>query len=298
MRRLAILLVFAAAAVFAADHELLKLVMPDARIVSGVNLVQVKKSRFGQFALAQFSASQDQAFDGFVKASGFDPRYHLDEIVVASPGSGGNLVVARGTFDTARILEVARSVGAEVSAYQGVDVIASGRAGSRQGGFSCVAFLSGSIAIAGDPDNVRAAIGRRQAGTGPGREIAAKVDAVSAASDAWFVSTLPVSELLLGLPGANLGDALKGDALGSIQQASGGAVFGDGMKFRAELVTASAQDASGLVDFVRLLPELITVGPQGWQPEALDLKTEGNILKLGLAIPEAQLESLIRQPDK
>jgi hypothetical protein len=295
MRRLVTLLLVAAAAVSAADRGLLKLVMPDARIVSGINLVQVKKSPFGQFVLARFSAAQDKEFDGFVKASGFDPRYHLDEIVVASRGSGGRLVVARGTFDTARILEVARSVGAEVSSYQGVDVIS---AGGRQGGPSCVAFLSGAIAIAGDPDNVRAAIGRRQTGTGPGSEVAAKVDTVSAASDAWFVSTLPVSELLVGLPGANLGDALKGDALGSIQQASGGAVFGDGMKFRAELVTPSAQDAASLVDFVRLLPVLIQGGPQGWQPDALDLKTEGNLLKLGLAIPEAQLESLLRQPEK
>ena len=74
----------------------MKLVMPEARFVSGIYVGQMKQTPFGQFALAEFSASQDREFDGFVKASGFDPRYNLDELVIASPGSGSSDRLFRG----------------------------------------------------------------------------------------------------------------------------------------------------------------------------------------------------------
>lgn len=301
MRRLLLVLLFASAG-FAADRELLKLVMPDARVVSGINVAQAKNTPFGKFALAQFSASEDQSFDEFVKASGFDPRQNLDEILIASPaGAGGDrLVAARGTFAPARIIELARSAGADVTTWQGVDIVSNTRAAESSPRVvpMCVAFLSDSIAVAGDQGSVRAAIGRRQSGTGPSREITAKVNTISATSHAWFVSTVPVAELAQGLPDSNVTGALKGDALKSIAQASGGATFGDAVRLSAEVVTQSAQDASNLADVVRFLSGIVQTGGQGGHQallSALDLKTEGNLLKLGLSVPEAQLESLLRQ---
>ncbi|MGE5646871.1 MAG: hypothetical protein ACM336_13880 [Acidobacteriota bacterium] len=296
-------LLLVSAAGLAADRELLKVIMPDARVVSGVNVAEAKKTPFGRFALARFSDSQDQGFDEFVKASGFDPRYNLDEIVIASPAAAGSdrkLIAARGTFAPARIIELARNAGAEIANFQGVEVISNARAvsSSPHGVPAAVAFLSESIAVAGDEESVRGAIARRQNGAGPGQDLAARVDAVSAASHAWFVSNVPVAELAQGLPDSNVSGALKGDALRSIRQASGGAVFGDPVRFSAEVITATAEDAANLADVVRFLSGIVqTSGPGGRQPLAagLDLKAEGTLLKLGLSLPEAQLESLIEQ---
>jgi hypothetical protein len=297
---------FSAAISFAADPGLMKLVMPDARVVSGINVAHIKTTPFGQFALAQFSASQDPQFDRFVKASGFDPSTNLEQIVVASEATGHRLVIARGTFDPARIADLARGAGAEVTQYQGVEMISPPAAPSAHGvSMSSAAFLSGSIALAGDTDSVRAAIDRRSTGGGPSPDIAARVDTVSASSDAWFVSTVPVAELAQGVPEPNLRGALKGDVLKSVQQMSGGATFGQAVRFSAEMVTGSAEDASSLSDVLRFLAGFAGMGQQNGRRSdlapllsALDVKIEGNVLKLALSVPESQIESLIRQAGK
>jgi hypothetical protein len=303
MHRVALLLVVGATATWAGDDAgLMKLVMPEARFVAGIHVGQVKKTPFGQFALAEFSASQDPEFDGFVKASGFDPRYNLDEIVIASPGagSGGRLYAAQGAFSPARILELARSAGAAVDRFQGIDIIGNGAAAAAapHGTRFAVAFLSGSIAVAGDPAAVRAAIARRTSGGGPGPDLAATVDTVSHASDAWFVSSVPAAELIQDLPGANLGGAsldgaLQGDALKSIRQASGGATFGQTVRLSVQLLTQTAGDATSLASALRLLSDVLGSGSQGAPWNSLDLKTEGKLLRVGFSMSEAQLESLL-----
>ena len=300
MRKLGVFLMLAAAC-FAADDELLRLVSPDARVLAGIHVTQVKKTPFGRFALAEFSASQDEAYDGFVKASGFDPRTNLEEIVVATSATGDRdhkLIVARGTFVPARIVELARSAGAAVDPYQGIDVISSAAAAAAPQGIPLAfAFLSNSIALAGDPASVRAAIDRRSAGGGPNPKLATRVNSVSASSDAWFVSTVPVAELVAGLPGANLKGALEGDALKSIEQASGGAVFGDAVQVSAELVTQTAEDASNLAAVIKFLSGLVESKPGAQQTllSGLNLKADGKLLKLALSVPESELESFVRQ---
>ncbi len=303
MRRLIPLLLALAAASPGADRELLKLVMPDARVLSGIQVAQVKKTPFGQFVLAEFSASQDSQFDGFVKASGFDPRNDIHEVLIAAAaGQAGDrkLIVVRGTFDPARILEIARSAGGTVESYRGVDILSNGpaAASSPHGIPLAVAFLSGTLAAAGDLDTVRGAVDRRDNGTGPSPDMLSRADAVSAASDAWFVSKVPVAELAQGMPGSNLSGALQGDALKSIEQASGGAIFGIAVKVSAELVTRTPADATSLADVLRFLAGLLRTGPQQPLFSALDLKTEGKTLKLDGSIPEAQLESLLKQAGK
>jgi hypothetical protein len=303
MLRFVVSLLLVAAVSPAADRELLKLVMPDARVVSGIHVAQMKKTPFGQFLLAQFSASEDPEFDGFVKASGFDPRYHLEEVVIASPAQGEHerrLIAARGTFDAARIFEIARGAGATVDSYGGIDILSNGPAAAAapNGTPLALAFLSGSVAVAGDPESVRGAVDRRATGTGPSRDILDRINAVSATSDAWFVSNVPVAELARGLPASNLSGALQGDALKSIEQASGGATFGSAVKLSAELMTHSAGDAASLAGVLRFLSGLLRTGPQQTVVSALDLTAEGKTLKINAAIPEAVLETLFSQAGK
>lgn len=277
MKTLAIGFLFAAAA-FAADPELLRLAMPEARILAGIDVSKVKDTPFGKFATAQFSEAQDPQYDAFVKASGFDPRENLDEILLAKADAGEHrLVLARGRFDTARILNAAAAAGAGVATYHGAQVLVSTD--------TWLAFLSPTIAAMGDPASVRAVVERREKSAGPAAEIASRVNEVSKKYALWFVSSRPILDLLQDLPSGGAGDALKGEVLRSVRDASGGVTFGDSVRLSAELTAGSAEDASKLATVLRFLAGAIG------QTQA-DVAAQGSVVKLGVTLSEAQLEAL------
>ena len=99
-------LVLSASAIFAADPALLSLVMPEARMVAGVDVERARDSFLGKKLMEQFN-SKDREFGKFVALTGFDPRRDLKEIIVATPNADTKnppaLVVLRGAFDMGRI---------------------------------------------------------------------------------------------------------------------------------------------------------------------------------------------------
>ena len=166
MRRLAVLLVLAAIPTWAADPDLMKLVMPNAQFIAGIHVAQLKKTAFGQFILSEFSASQDREFDGFVKASGFDPRYNLT--ISSSPARArtpGILCSWRAAPSRRIASSDWRAAQAHPLTSSRESIIGNGAAASAlpHGAPFAVAFLSGSIALAGDHAAVRRSIGRAAA---------------------------------------------------------------------------------------------------------------------------------------
>jgi len=277
MKKLAIGFLFAAAA-FAADPELLRLAMPEARILAGIDVSKVKDTPFGKFAMAQLSAAQDPQYDAFVKARGFGPRESVDEILVAKTDAGERrLMLARGRFDTGRILEAAAAAGAGVAKYHGAQVLVSSD--------SWLAFLSKSMVAMGDPASVRAVVERREKSAGPRAEIAARVNEVSKAYALWFVSAVPISELMQDLPGGGAGQALKGGVLRSVQEASGGLNFGDSVRLSADLTAASATDAANLATVLQFVAGAVGLAQA-------DVAAQGSVVTLGLTLTEPQLEAL------
>jgi hypothetical protein len=269
-----------AAAVFAADPELLRLAMPEARILAGADVAKVKHTPFGRFAVAQFSSAQDPQYDAFVKASGFDPIESLDEILLAKPDTGDTrLVLARGRFDTARIIEAAGAAGAGAARYRGVPVLVSPQA--------WLAFLSGSIAAMGDAASVRVAVERRETGAGPPKEIAARAEAASKAYAIWFVIAVPPAELMARLPGAG---AIPGALLGLVREARGGVNFGDSVWLSAELTTATAEDAANLAAVLKVAAGAIARAPA-------EVAIDGSTVKIRLALSEPQIEALWKQAE-
>jgi hypothetical protein len=259
-------------ATLAHGQDLLKLVMPEARAVVGVDIARVRSTPFGRFLLAQLTTAQDKEFDEFVKASGFDPSANLDRVLVVWTGEAGRrLVLARGSFDPARIVGLARGAGVEIARRGGIDII--------RGPAMSVAFLSSSIGVAGDPASVDDVIARRESGPGPAREIADKADALGGANDAWFVSLLPL--------------AATAAVLKPVEQVNGGLKFGEFVQLTAEFKTHSAEDAANFVATLRSLAALALKPPA---LDSLDLKTDGAIVRLALALPEAQAEALFEQP--
>jgi hypothetical protein len=260
-RKLAAVLLTAVSA-RAADPDLLKLVSPEARAAYGVDVAKVRDTRFGKFLLAQFTAARDKEYDGFVKASGFDPAANLDEILIAMPDAEGRrLIAARGRFDSARIIALARGAGVPIGDVQGIPVI--------RGPAMSVAFPSPTIGLAGDAASVDEAIGGREGGPDSIPALAEKIRALSASNDAWFVSVVPFFK------------GAQPPWMASIEQASGGAKLGDSIELTAELRTQSASDVATALKAVF---------------DSLEIKVDGDIVRLALTLPEPQAEALFQNP--
>src|SRR5580700_2234989 len=70
----------------AADPQLLNLVMPDAKVLAGVNVDQAKTSQLGQYVLSQMQSS-DQDMQKLIALTGFDPTRDVHELLAASNGT-------------------------------------------------------------------------------------------------------------------------------------------------------------------------------------------------------------------
>jgi len=293
------LLVFAAAtllggSLYAADPELVSLAMPDTQVMMGVNGEQVMLSPFGQFLLAQ-SAQVPDELQKLIETSGFDPRRDLREILVASngqPGFHSQIVLARGTFDIPKILEAAQASGAAVGTYKGVSMF-----GDKQGS---IAFPDSTLAIAGDADNVRAAIDRKSAPTAISSALAVQVNQLSTTEDAWFVTMAPLSQLqpqAAGTAGAVPGPFAM---YSKVQQASGGVKFGANVVVNLQAVSQRDQDAAALAAVLKAMG----IGLSGnsnaqaaWAAELLQnlsVTAEGNVTKVSLTVPETLIEQMMQ----
>jgi hypothetical protein len=162
------------------------------------------------------------------------------------------------------------------------------------------AFLDNTVVIAGDLDSVRAAIDRRAAAIGITPELANKIGQASSTQDAWLVSLVPVSAFAAVAPDRNVRGALQGDLLKSIQQGTGGVRFGAVIEVSGEITATTAQDATSLADVLKFFLNMAqTNAPAGAAQfvgliKNLTVNTDANSVKLSVAIPETDLETLIK----
>jgi hypothetical protein len=221
---------------------------------------------------------------------------------VGQPGQRG-LFLARGTFDSERILAAATTAGHTVENYNGIKIL-TGQDGSMT---HAVAFLGGSMAVAGDLENVHAAIDRQNAaGTFIDATLASKVQQLSDAEDAWSVSMVPIAALAHDkVPNTNLNGVLNSDVLKAIQQTSGGIKFGAIVQISAEAVANSDQNATALADVIHFLGNMVQANAPAASAAAisslvqsLNVQADGNTVKLALAIPEEQLEKLVNAAEQ
>lgn len=282
----------------AADQQLMNLLMPDAKVVAGINVDQAKNSPFGQFLLSRLPAG-DPGLAKLVATTGFDPRRDLHEVLMGTLGQPGQkgLVLAKGTFDSQHILAAAQQGGHTVQNYNGVDILT----GQDDSLTHAVAFVGDSIAIAGDLDSVHAALDRRAGGSSIDPALAAKVDQLSKSEDVWSVSIVPMAALANEkLPDTRLNGMLNSDVLKNILQTSGGVKFGAIIQISAEAVSNTQQNATALADVVRFLGNMVQANAPAASAAAitslvqsLSVTADGNAVKLALAIPEDQLEKLV-----
>jgi hypothetical protein len=299
---IAITIAFAAtSAIAGVSANLLNLVMPDATVVSGMNVDQSVASPFGQYVLSQMQFN-DAGFMQFVKSTGFDPTKDLHEIVAATPSTGSStghsaLILGRGVFQPAMIIGTATSQGGTVTNYHGFNIISPPTGQSDQP--VALAFLDGATAAMGDLASVQAVIDRKVAGSIYSGPLAKTAVTVSASNSAWFATATPLSDFMASRQGTNLGPVAQSGLMQSITAASGGVSFGStAVTLSADAVTASPQNAQSLVDVLKFFVSMITNNqnaPAGVASIAnsAQFSVNGSTAHISMLLPEAQVEQLL-----
>lgn len=294
-------------AMAAADPSLLGLVMPDAKVVTGIEVSQSQASPFGQYVLSQMQLGAN--FDKLATVIGFDPRRDLQEIVVAATAvqalDQSGLVLARGAFQPTKLAALASLGGAALSNYKSFEIIGN-RAKS-----TGVVFLDNSTVATGDIASLQALIDRRVAGAVFSGPLAQKASEASAANDAWFATATPSTFLTGKIPALSPGGLSPGGAgaglnpgmlLQSVIATSGG------VKFASSVVTASveadtntSQDAQALADVLRFVTSMVQMNRNSNDAgskaaslaDSATVTANGPVMRLTVSLPEQQLEQLL-----
>ncbi|MGA3188280.1 MAG: hypothetical protein ABSF22_14335 [Bryobacteraceae bacterium] len=294
-------LMAAAGATAGVTPALLNLVMPDASVVSGMNVDQSVTSPFGQYILSQIQFN-DSEFVQFISSTGFDPRKDLHEIVAATSSTGSStthagLILGRGVFNPAMIIGSATTSGGVITNYRGFNMI--GPPPGESGDPVALTFLDGATAAMGDVASVKAAIDRKIAGATFTGALAQTAVQVSASNSAWFATATPLSDFMSSRQSGNLGPVAQSGLIQNITSASGGVQFGStAITVSADAVANSPQNAQALVDVLKFFVSMIAGNanaPAGVTSIAnsAQFSVTGSTAHISLLLPEAQVEQLL-----
>jgi hypothetical protein len=281
----------------AADSQLLSLVMPDAKLLAGVNVDQAKASPFGLYLLTQLQ-SGNSGMQQLIALTGFDPTRDVHEVLAATNGTPGakapmGLVLARGNFDPTTIAALATSKGAATEVYGGVTIIEDP---TKAAG---IAFLNNTLVIAGDLASVKAAIDRPSSGQSLPIAVVGVVNQWSNTEDAWIITTVPPFTLAPS-------SAVGGNAAGILQQIlqfAGGVKFGNSVVGTAAVQSDNAADATQLANTLQFLANMAQMQSQNNAQltalaTGLAISAQGTTVKVSLTMPQAQFQQLIQQEKK
>jgi hypothetical protein len=286
-RFITIFLAFGAIAC-AADPTLLNLVMPDAKVAFGLNVEKIVASPIGRELSSQIRQAPPELQQIF-QDTGFDPTRDLKEVLIASTGQGQNaptLILARGTFDVAKLSAFAFTSGRPPVMCEGVPILTHPAKSS-----GALALLDSNTVIGGDLEQVRAAIRRRESSTPLNEVFAAKAAKLSEQYDVWGFSTVSLANMVPpAAPNASLQQAA--DLLKSIQQVSGGMRFSPDMEMAAELVTRTQKDAESMRDTLGFVSAFLAANqknPSGLKADALKVSVNARTVHIALHVTEAEL---------
>jgi hypothetical protein len=280
----------------AADPQLMNLVMPDAKVLAGVNVEQAKGTQFGQFVLNQLQ-THDAQMQQLVALTGFDPRRDVSELLVAFDGMAGSrtgLALARGNFDITKITAAATLAGVVTEVYKGFTILEDPK--NQHAG---IAFLDPTRVAAGDIASVKGAIDRLKTPQPLPVAVTVKVNLWSL-SDAWGITTVPPDSMVPAGQGAQNPMFNAGK---SVQAAAGGVKFGALVVFSGEAKCDTEQNAKTLGDMIQLLINMAQM-QANLDPTAaaliksVNLTTSGNLMNIKASLPQDVFQQLLQQAHK
>ena len=279
----------------AADQGLLDFIMPDARVVFGADIGRMRSSPMHE-SFNQGVRGANPELRKLMEAAGFDPLRDLQEVLFASPGLGQNppaLVVARGTFDSSKLRAFAESAGSKITDFGGVPILSDPDKDS--GAFA----LLDNIILAGNKEQVQAAIGRRGRGLILNTEMAMRIASLSRRYDAWLISIAPLATMAANLPEeAKLDGLTNTQALRAIEQFSIGIGFSADLKLDAEMIMTNAKSAGAFANGIQVL---LGVAQKSAKEEPgimavlqnLNFGVDHNIVHMGFSVPGPELEKVV-----
>lgn len=294
-----LVLLISASIAGAVDPVLLDQVMPEAKVFVGINFAGISTSPLGQMALAQSEAASAQ-IKALKRTVGFDPLKDMREILIASTGEAKDsrsLVLLRGSFP--KVDALALAAGASIQSYKGVPVLSM----KEQTGLTMLALLDPSTIAIGDQKSVQAAIDRRGVNAGLDSRLVARVHEMSRQYDFWMVGKVPEGALpAASAQSQQLGGLMQGDIVKSIVEFGGGVKLGPELTIAGEAVTKTEKDATALADVLKFFIGMAQMSARK-DPKAansmaflqkLNLRAEGNVAKMSLTIPAAEMEKAVR----
>jgi hypothetical protein len=280
-------LLITATAGAAVDPNLLGLVMPDAKVLYGVQVQQTLASPFGQFAISHLP--QNDAMIRFQAATGFELQRDLREILVASSSTGpfgdssDALVLAVGAFAPEKVLALATVIGAKVSDYRGVALITP----PQQRDARVFAFLDASTIAIGSEPTIRGVIDRRATAALFSGPLFQKAVDASATHDAWFATVTPLTDLI---PAGSTGGFDPTTLLQSVIESWVGVHFDtNGVTLSAEALTHSETEAQGLAGMLKLVSGMVKGTPAAALQNA-QVSAIGPVMRVIVTVPEQDLE--------
>lgn len=293
-------------AAFAADPQLMTMVMPDAKIMAGMNATKARSSPFGQFVVSKVSLLGAQV-QPLIAATGFDPFQDVSEVLAATaadPSKPAGILLVRGNFNPDKIaaLVTGRS-GVLVEPYDGSTLLSLTNPNNKNA--MAVAFIGSTLAAAGDLASVKAAVDRNGGAVAIDPALAAQVSQLSSTEDAWVASSASLASLIP----AGAGTPTAGPAaqvmpiLKNIQSFSAGVNFADNIQISAQAVTNSPQNGAALGAVIQLGLNLVSAGPGNNTQSApltqflqtFQITPNGSAVNISASIPEAQAEALVNQ---
>lgn len=278
----------------AADPQLLKLVMPDVKVMSDVNVAQAKITPFGQYVLSQLASSDSQQLQAL---TGFDPSKDLNELLCASNGTPNTgLALATGIFDPTTITQSASQAGAVKDTYKGIVILEDP---TKTHG---VAFLNTGLMAAGDIADIEAAIDRQTSPTTLPKTLTDQINQLSNSEDAWALSLVPPSSLAHAPtnPQGNLGGVtVPANVLSQVQSGWAGVKFGSNITVTAQAQTTDATTATNLASMLQLLQNLALMQSQqnpnlGNFAQSLSITATGAAVNISASLPEDQFQALVK----
>jgi hypothetical protein len=280
----------------AADPAMLELIMPDARVVMEINLDRMAASPIGQAMSAQMKAElaslRPTWQDPMTGLGALDWSHYAQEVIFASAGGppagpgkpSPSLVIVRGLLDPAWIESLNAFSGAK-SNYLGAPILSSGS------GNSVVAFLDGSIAVIGQPADVKAAIRRRGQNTSPSPVLADGLARFEGQYDAWMVSA---GSLAAVAKAPSAGASLKW--LERLASFTGGVRLSPDLELSAEMTMRNEKDVADMADSLRWFAGVVqTQEKSALSLEDMNFKVDGKRLSLSLQVPEQQIRAALQQ---
>ncbi|MDE3195869.1 MAG: hypothetical protein KGN84_05975, partial [Acidobacteriota bacterium] len=248
-------------------------------------------------------ATNQTGLQEFIQHAGFDPTKDVTEILAASvgnPSAPSGILLVKGNFNLSTLLaSLQNEKNVTVTNYGPATLITTGGEVKIPHG---VAFLNGTIAIAGDLTSVKAAVDRSGSVNAVAPALAAQVQTLSSTYDAWSVSIASLGALIPGGIAGNANTAQPLQLVKNIQSANSGVKFGANVQFAAQAVADTPANATSLADVIKMIAGLAAMSatsqnspaaPLAAVLQTVQITTDGATVNIAATVPETQIETIL-----